>query len=217
MKKTLSSALIAALAALALAGRFTAAEEAKTGQALQQLDKAAQELKVEKKDVPGLQDAGIRIGPIEIPFPRERDRGRRPPHHPHHPPHPPFPPPYPPQPYPPQPYPPAAQIPFTCTAMDRGWEEHFGGHVGQSWDFNAALQQACGECKRLHGRCNVSCAQRAYVCQVQAPNGMMVWGSPMPSQWDAERDAMNRCGYGCRPVQNGCQTQEYSPYQGECR
>ena len=47
----------------------------------------------------------------------------------------------------------------TCKAVDRGWEEHFGGHG------------SCGECLRKHGRCQEECSEEGFTCLVVGVRG----------------------------------------------
>jgi hypothetical protein len=44
-----------------------------------------------------------------------------------------------------------------CRAVDRGWEEHRGGHVAEGFNEFLVRQRALGECQRFHARCQVSC------------------------------------------------------------
>ena len=45
---------------------------------------------------------------------------------------------------------------FVCTAMDNGWEEHFGGHKGYGRTRAQASQKAMRACLREHGECRIS-------------------------------------------------------------
>lgn len=44
-----------------------------------------------------------------------------------------------------------------CRAVDQGWEEHRGGHVAEGFNEFQVRQRALNECRRFHGRCQVSC------------------------------------------------------------
>jgi hypothetical protein len=48
---------------------------------------------------------------------------------------------------------------WTCTARDRGWEEHAGGHQMSGRDLRMLEYAAIRECQRFHGECTVSCVQ----------------------------------------------------------
>lgn len=43
----------------------------------------------------------------------------------------------------------------TCTATDKGWEEHFGGH------------SSCGACLQKHGSCIEKCHEVRELCEVE--------------------------------------------------
>lgn len=44
---------------------------------------------------------------------------------------------------------------ISCVAVDNGWEEHFGGHVGYGRSIYDAQRAALMECQRVHGRCRI--------------------------------------------------------------
>lgn len=44
---------------------------------------------------------------------------------------------------------------ISCVAVDNGWEEHYGGHVGYGRSRYEAERQALNECQRRHGRCRI--------------------------------------------------------------
>jgi hypothetical protein len=46
---------------------------------------------------------------------------------------------------------------WTCTANDRGWEEHRGGHSMSGYNRRELESVALRECLRYHGECTVSC------------------------------------------------------------
>jgi hypothetical protein len=48
---------------------------------------------------------------------------------------------------------------WTCTARDRGWEEHAGGHQMTGYNLREVQNAALSECLRVHGECSVSCTQ----------------------------------------------------------
>ncbi|MBI1859853.1 MAG: hypothetical protein HYR96_02920 [Deltaproteobacteria bacterium] len=43
----------------------------------------------------------------------------------------------------------------SCVAVDNGWEEHFGGHVGYGRNVYEAQRNALMQCQRTHGRCRI--------------------------------------------------------------
>lgn len=51
---------------------------------------------------------------------------------------------------------------WTCTAVDSGWEEHRGGHVGRGRSRFQAENQAIAECNRDHGRCRITQCRQGY-------------------------------------------------------
>jgi len=70
-----------------------------------------------------------------------------------------------------------------CTASDRGWEEHWGGH------------RDCRECLRKHGKCVEKCYINEFVATAEGYNHgyrytEMASGD---SRWEAERRAIRRC------------------------
>lgn len=50
---------------------------------------------------------------------------------------------------------------FYCIAVDRGFEEHRGGHYGDGYDVRRAESEAMGTCLRYHGSCRIKeCGRR---------------------------------------------------------
>lgn len=70
-----------------------------------------------------------------------------------------------------------------CSAQDRGWEEHFGGH------------RSCGECMDRHGSCVETCEYSEWTCVVEGQR----WGRRAEfegygySDREAEREAYRNC------------------------
>ncbi|MBK7961942.1 MAG: hypothetical protein IPK04_12540 [Bdellovibrionales bacterium] len=60
------------------------------------------------------------------------------------------------RPYPPPPPPPPPRETWTCIAMDRGQEEHYGGHPGYGRSQREAADNAMHVCLASHGRCFIS-------------------------------------------------------------
>lgn len=46
-------------------------------------------------------------------------------------------------------------IQVSCVAVDMGWEEHGGGHLGYGFNVIQAQRSALGQCQRFHGRCRI--------------------------------------------------------------
>lgn len=53
----------------------------------------------------------------------------------------------------PSPFPGPANI--SCVAVDLGWEEHSGGHVGYGRSVGEAQRTALMACQQFHGRCRI--------------------------------------------------------------
>lgn len=85
-----------------------------------------------------------------------------------------------------------------CTAQDKGWEEHWGGH------------SSCSECLRKHGKCVETCYSKEYKVVV---TGIVRdgWSNTDreeeffgvgDSEWQAESEALRNCSwrnaYNCR-------------------
>ncbi|MGE5084953.1 MAG: hypothetical protein ACM3MG_01535 [Bacillota bacterium] len=72
----------------------------------------------------------------------------------------------------------------TCSASDRGWEEHFGGH------------RDCNSCLRKHGQCVETCSAESYRSVAE---GLDYRGYRMTveargqTQYQTERKAFERC------------------------
>ncbi len=49
---------------------------------------------------------------------------------------------------------------FYCIAVDRGFEEHRGGHFGDGPDLRWAEREAMRECMRYHGSCRIRSCDR---------------------------------------------------------
>ena len=72
----------------------------------------------------------------------------------------------------------------TCTASDRGWEEHWGGHG------------SCGECVQRHGDCVESCYEVRHICEAQGSDfqgRIRTFTVRAPDRWTAEREAIRQC------------------------
>lgn len=77
-----------------------------------------------------------------------------------------------------------ARSDLRCSAADKGWEEHFGGH------------RTCGECLQKHGKCVETCSLDYYDCEAQGRDSrgasIVVSGSG-EDRFEAERNALRRC------------------------
>ena len=92
--------------------------------------------------------------------------------------------------------------PLECSATDRGWEEHWGGHISHGYDLYASRDSACRSCKKPtgpHGDCDVRCAAPEILCSyefVADDNGAVQdsgQGEPRETSYDAEDAATSRC------------------------
>jgi len=50
---------------------------------------------------------------------------------------------------------PGPQPTYSCVAVDNGWEEHAGGHLGYGRTVYEAQRVALGNCQRVHGSCRI--------------------------------------------------------------
>ena len=55
----------------------------------------------------------------------------------------------------PGPYPGPGWGQVSCVAVDAGWEEHGGGHVGYGRRIGEAQRAALASCQQFHGRCRI--------------------------------------------------------------
>lgn len=72
----------------------------------------------------------------------------------------------------------------TCSASDKGWEEHFGGHG------------SCGSCLQKHSSCVEKCQEIREVCEVEGRdyNGRLsVFVGRGADRWAAEAEARRQC------------------------
>ncbi len=46
---------------------------------------------------------------------------------------------------------------WKCTAMDQGWEEHWGGHTAYGRNKQRTRRKALNDCLAHHGSCSVTC------------------------------------------------------------
>lgn len=100
---------------------------------------------------------------------------------------------------------------YRCVAMDRGWEEHFGGH------------RSCQECNARHGNCVEQCTYSEFVCVAEGYR----WGRPFQmeeygyDEYDTQRRALWACqrrgGEGCRligPCNRADRTERHECFSG---
>ena len=101
-----------------------------------------------------------------------------------------------------------AQPNISCSARDRGWEEHWTGH------------KSCGECFLKHGRCIETCEMSFYTCEAQGKdyqgNAVSTKGTG-DDRFEAERNAIRNCQrsfFNCGSV--SCNSQNETVSQKEC-
>lgn len=73
---------------------------------------------------------------------------------------------------------------ISCSASDRGWEEHWSGH------------NSCGDCLRHHGSCVEKCVELRKVCEVQGSDfqgRIRTYVAIGADQWSAESEARRQC------------------------
>lgn len=77
-----------------------------------------------------------------------------------------------------------ARSEVSCRSVDRGWEEHSGGH------------STCDECLQRHGECVERCSLSYTTCEVTGRDyaGVTITLKAAGSdRYDAERSALNFC------------------------
>ncbi|PCI39107.1 MAG: hypothetical protein COB53_03780 [Elusimicrobia bacterium] len=87
---------------------------------------------------------------------------------------------------------------ISCSATDKGWEEHWSGHRSRGFNLADLEKNACGKCLGKHGTCNFNCVTEEKRCTARflAEDGTFsgdVYGDTWPSRWDAEDSALDRC------------------------
>lgn len=98
-----------------------------------------------------------------------------------------------------------------CSAQDRGWEEHFGGHG------------SCGSCLQKHGECVETCTEQREMCEVE---GLDYYGRTRrymamgPDRWSAESEARRQCEWdrdnrSCRTI--SCRAENRTVSSRSCR
>lgn len=99
----------------------------------------------------------------------------------------------------------------TCSASDRGWEEHWGGH------------SSCGSCLQEHGDCTETCKESTQVCEVQGRDAygtMVTFTGVGGDRWSAEAEARRSCEWNrnmrsCVTV--SCRSQDRTVSTRRCR
>ncbi|WP_413575849.1 hypothetical protein ACLVWU_15850 [Bdellovibrio sp. HCB290] len=92
----------------------------------------------------------------------------------------------------------------TCSATDKGWEEHWGGHSD------------CGSCLKKHGTCIETCSANYYVVKVEGVDYRgykMTMESRGESRYEAEREALRSCNRrydNCKVVSSNSQSETVS-------
>ncbi len=91
---------------------------------------------------------------------------------------------------------------YSCSATDKGWEEHWGGHHGRGYDLRNSRSEACRSCKKPngpHGSCNVTCGVPEFRCRAEfVPRSSegrsgTVRGYLEETQYRAEESALDNC------------------------
>lgn len=99
--------------------------------------------------------------------------------------------------------------PVTCTASDRGWEEH-GPHY------------SCHDCLRHHGTCIETCSQNTVECQAE---GVDHYGRRLnfvgmgSDDWSARNEALRACqyNYASNCYVTSCQSRQNVISRRSCR
>ncbi|WP_413558649.1 hypothetical protein [Bdellovibrio sp. HCB209] len=92
----------------------------------------------------------------------------------------------------------------TCSATDKGWEEHWGGHSD------------CNSCLKKHGSCTETCSAEYYSTTVKGRDYRgyeMTVESRGASRYEAEREALRSCNYkysDCRVISTNSQSETVS-------
>ncbi len=99
----------------------------------------------------------------------------------------------------------------TCSATDRGWEEHWGGHG------------SCGSCLQEHGNCTETCKETTQLCEVQGTDyygNLAIYRAVGVDRWSAESEARRKCEWNrdmrsCVTI--SCQSQDRVVSTRSCR
>lgn len=73
---------------------------------------------------------------------------------------------------------------ISCNAVDKGWEEHFGGH------------RNCDDCLKKHGKCVETCSLEYYTCEatgIDSLGGSITVKGSGDDRWEAESNARRHC------------------------
>lgn len=106
-------------------------------------------------------------------------------------------------------YPAPARV--VCSAGDRGWEEHGGGHG------------SCGSCLQHHGRCVETCKEVTQLCEVEGTsyNGARsIFRAVGVDRYAAESEARRKCEWNrdmrfCHTI--SCRAEENVVSRRDCR
>lgn len=91
-----------------------------------------------------------------------------------------------------------------CRAVDRGHEEHYGGH------------DSCWSCLREHGDCVERCESTSYRCVAQGHDGRGHFYTSDPGFGSSEREAARDAIFQCREERLiGCRVIECDRGRGE--
>ncbi|MCM2349864.1 MAG: hypothetical protein NDI69_07570 [Bacteriovoracaceae bacterium] len=99
----------------------------------------------------------------------------------------------------------------SCSASDRGWEEHWSGH------------SSCGACLQHHGDCVETCKETTQLCEVEGQDyrgGIAIFRAVGVDRWSAESEARRKCEWNrnmryCRTIR--CTSQDRTISTRRCR
>ncbi len=100
---------------------------------------------------------------------------------------------------------------ITCSASDRGWEEHWGGHRSRGFDLGRLEQTACADCRKKHGKCTIHCVTEEFRCTARFRPEQSdsfeneISGDSLSRRFDAEDSALDRCWRVNRGRQGRCE------------
>lgn len=95
----------------------------------------------------------------------------------------------------------------TCSAQDKGWEEH-------------SAHRSCGECLAHHGRCIETCSTSDYTCEAQGVDyrgNVTRFVGQASDRYQAENQALRNCSYNSSRCQIlSCRSSEQVVSRREC-
>ncbi len=116
---------------------------------------------------------------------------------------------------------------ISCSATDKGWEEHWGGHRSRGFNLRDLENSACQKCRKKHGTCNFNCVTEEVRCKARfkSDDGNFsgeIYGDTWPRRFDAEDSALDRCWRRNRGRRgscelSGCDNVGRTQSRGRCR